>query len=174
MEMLLSVFFKYLLAPFFVMIMLFVLNSMKNLKRKLSMKKAIIFILISALVIALPCFLGLLRNEFVWAGLALTVLCYIGFGFIFWRCTESDLFQSIGVAESTAGTILLLLVSGVLGGWVYYLAFERLSNGLPYAIWGGIECVMVHCPLHDYAQPETVPADSASYLCSLGVGIRYL
>ena len=85
MQMLLSIFFKYLLAPFFVMIMLFILNSMKNLKQKLSMKKAIIFILISALIIALPCLFGLLRNEFVWAGLLLTILCYIGLGFIFWR-----------------------------------------------------------------------------------------
>lgn len=42
MEMLLSFFFKYLLAPLFVTVMLFFLNGMKNLKRKLSMKKAII------------------------------------------------------------------------------------------------------------------------------------
>ena len=46
METLLSFFFKYLLAPLFVTVMLFFLNSMKNLKRKLSMKKAVIFILI--------------------------------------------------------------------------------------------------------------------------------
>lgn len=82
METLLSFFFKYLLAPLFVTVMLFFLNSMKNLKRKLSMKKAVIFILISALIIALPCLLGLLRNEFVWGGLFLTILCYIGLGFI--------------------------------------------------------------------------------------------
>ena len=36
METLLSFFFKYLLAPLFVTVMLFFLNSMKNLKRKLS------------------------------------------------------------------------------------------------------------------------------------------
>lgn len=138
MQMLLSIFFKYLLAPFFVMIMLFILNSMKNLKQKLSMKKAIIFILISALIIALPCLFGLLRNEFVWAGLLLTILSYIGLGFIFWRYTESDMYKAIGLSESTVGTILLLIVSGVLGGWIYYLAFERLSGGLPYAIWGAL------------------------------------
>lgn len=39
MEMLLSFFFKYLLAPLFIMVMLFILNGMKNLKQKLSMKK---------------------------------------------------------------------------------------------------------------------------------------
>jgi hypothetical protein len=133
MEMLLSFFFKYLLAPLFVTVMLFFLNSMKNLKRKLSMKKAIIFILISALIIALPCLLGLLRNEFVWGGLFLTILCYIGLGFIFWKYTESGSFKAIGLGESTGGTILLLSVSGILGGWIYYLVFERISN-LPYAI----------------------------------------
>jgi len=145
MEMLLSFFFKYLLAPLLVTVMLFFLNGMKNLKRKLSMKKAIIFILISALIIALPCLLGLLRNEFVWGGLLLTILCYIGLGFIFWKYTESDSFKAIGLGESTGGTILLLSVSGILGGWIYYLIFEKISN-LPYAIWGALNVLWFIVP----------------------------
>lgn len=145
METLLSFFFKYLLAPLFVTVMLFFLNSMKNLKRKLSMKKAVIFILISALIIALPCLLGLLRNEFVWGGLFLTILCYIGLGFIFWKYTESGSFNAIGLGESTGGTILLLSVSGILGGWIYYLVFEKISN-LPYAIWGALNVLWFIVP----------------------------
>lgn len=145
METLLSFFFKYLLAPLFVTVMLFFLNSMKNLKRKLSMKKAVIFILISALIIALPCLLGLLRNEFVWGGLFLTILCYIGLGFIFWKYTESGSFNAIGLGESTSGTILLLSVSGILGGWIYYLVFEKISN-LPYAIWGALNVLWFIVP----------------------------
>ena len=145
METLLSFFFKYLLAPLFVTVMLFFLNSMKNLKRKLSMKKAVIFILISALIIALPCLLGLLRNEFVWGGLFLTILCYIGLGFIFWKYTGSGSFNAIGLGESTGGTILLLSVSGILGGWIYYLVFEKISN-LPYAIWGALNVLWFIVP----------------------------
>lgn len=109
------------------------------------MKKAIIFILISTLIIALPCLLGLLRNEFVWGGLFLTILCYIGLGFIFWKYTESDSFKAIGLGESTGGTILLLSVSGILGGWIYYLVFERISN-LPYAIWGALNVLWFIVP----------------------------
>lgn len=145
MEMLFSFFFKYLLAPLLVTVMLFFLNGMKNLKRKLSMKKAIIFILISALIIALPCLLGLLRNEFVWGGLLLTILCYIGLGFIFWKYTESDSFKAIGLGESIGGTILLLSVSGILGGWIYYLIFEKISN-LPYTIWGALNVLWFIVP----------------------------
>lgn len=134
MEMLVSIFVKYLLMPLFVVIILFVLNGMRTLKRKLSMKKAIIFILIAALIMALPSLFGLLRNEFVWGGLILTVLSYIGLGFILWKFTKSNLFKSIGIDKSTVGTILLLIVTGLLGGWIYYLVFERISK-LPYVLW---------------------------------------
>lgn len=145
MEMLLSFFFKYLLAPLIVTVMLFILNGMKNLKRKLSMKKAIIFILISALIIALPCLIGFLRNEFIWGGLILTVLSYIGLGFIFWKYTESDSFKAIGIGESTGGKILILSIACILGGWIYYLIFERIS-GLPYAIWSTLNVLWFIVP----------------------------
>lgn len=145
MEILLSFFIKYLLAPLLMVVMLFILNGMKSLKRKLSMKKAIIFMLIAALVIALPCLLGFLRNEFVWGGLSLTVLCYISLGFLFWKFTNSDLFKAIGLGESTGGTILLLTISGILGGWIYYLMFEWLS-GLPYAFWCALNVAWIMVP----------------------------
>lgn len=145
MEILLSFFIKYLLAPLLMVVMLFILNGMKSLKRKLSMKKAIIFILIAALIIALPSLLGFLRNEFVWGGLSLTVLCYICLGFLFWRFTISDLFKAIGLGESAGGIVLLLSISGMLGGWIYYLVFEWLSR-LPYAFWCALNVVWIMVP----------------------------
>lgn len=145
MEILLSFFIKYLLVPLLMVVMLFILNGMKSLKRKLSMKKAIIFILIAALIIALPSLLGFLRNEFVWGGLSLTVLCYICLGFLFWRFTSSDLFKAIGLGESAGGIVLLLSISGMLGGWIYYLVFEWLSR-LPYAFWCALNVVWIMVP----------------------------
>lgn len=81
----------------------------------------------------------------MWGGLFLTILCYIGLGFIFWRYTEADSFKAIGLGESTGGTILLLSVSGILGGWIYYLIFERISN-LPYSIWGALNVLWFIVP----------------------------
>ena len=101
MEILLSFFIKYLLAPLLMVVMLFILNGMKSLKRKLSMKKAIIFILIAALIIALPSLLGFLRNEFVWGGLSLTVLCYICLGFLF--CLVAVNFRNAGRLDILSG-----------------------------------------------------------------------
>ena len=145
MEILLSFFIKYLLAPLLMVVMLFILNGMKSLKRKLSMKKAIIFILIAALIIALPSLLGFLRNEFVWGGLSLTVLCYICLGFLFWIFTSSSDLKAIGLGESAGGIVLLLSISGMLGGWIYYLVFEWLSR-LPYAFWCALNVVWIMVP----------------------------
>lgn len=145
MEMLLSFFVKYLLVPLFVVVILFIMNGMKNLKRKLSMKKAIVFILIASLIIALPALLGLLKNEFVWGGLILTIACYIGLGLFFWKFSASDIFKAIGIGESTGGIILLLLVATALGSWVYYLAFDWLS-GLPYAFWCALNVIWFIIP----------------------------
>ena len=36
-------------------------------------------------------------------------------------------------------------VSGILGGWIYYLIFEKISN-LPYAIWGALNVLWFIVP----------------------------
>ena len=97
MKILLYFFARYLLAPLFVAVMIFVLTGIKTIKSKLSLKRLIIFILLASITVALPCLFGFLRNEYVWGGLAFTTLSYILLGVLFYKLSTSDLFTAIGI-----------------------------------------------------------------------------
>ena len=64
MKILLYFFARYLLAPLFVAVMIFVLTGIKTIKSKLSLKKLIIFILLASIAVALPSLFGFLKNEY--------------------------------------------------------------------------------------------------------------
>lgn len=91
MKILLYFFARYLLAPLFVAVMIFVLTGIKTIKSKLSLKKLIIFILLASIAVALPSLFGFLKNEYVWGGLTFTVLSYILLGALFCKLSTSDL-----------------------------------------------------------------------------------
>lgn len=54
MKILLYFFARYLLAPLFVAVMIFVLTGIKTIKSKLSLKKLIIFILLASMLSLYP------------------------------------------------------------------------------------------------------------------------
>lgn len=134
MEVLLYFFARYLLAPIVVAVMIFAITSINNIKRKLSLKKLIVFILIATIILSLPCLLGFLRNEFVWGGLALTILSYLILGTVFYLLSTSRVFSIVGIDESRTAQIITMSIICVLGGWCYYLLFDLIS-GLPYSLW---------------------------------------
>lgn len=63
MKILLYFFARYLLAPLFVAVMIFVLTGIKTIKSKLSLKKLIIFILLASIAVALPSLFGFLKTN---------------------------------------------------------------------------------------------------------------
>ena len=134
MKILLYFFARYLLAPLFVAVMIFVLTGIKTIKSKLSLKKLIIFILLASIAVALPSLFGFLKNEYVWGGLTFTILSYILLGALFCKLSTSDLFGAIGIGSSRTAVILTLTTICALGGWCYYLLFELISK-LPYSLW---------------------------------------
>ena len=134
MKILLYFFARYLLAPLFVAVMIFVLTGIKTIKSKLSLKKLIIFILLASIAVSLPSLFGFLKNEYVWGGLTFTILSYILLGALFCKLSTSDLFGAIGIGSSRTAVILTLTTICALGGWCYYLLFELISK-LPYSLW---------------------------------------
>ena len=72
-------FLKYLLAPLFAMLLLFITSALKSVRQKLSMKKVIVFSLLTGLCLGLPSLFGLLRNEFVWGGQLFPIFCLVFF-----------------------------------------------------------------------------------------------
>ncbi|MDY6207107.1 MAG: TssN family type VI secretion system protein [Prevotella sp.] len=127
-------FLKYLLAPIVSAVLIIIIGSLKSVKQKLSIKKVIVFSLLAGLCLGFPSLFGLLRNEFVWGGLILTIISYLLFGLLFLKVLKVFTHTDNGEHNSTL-EILLLLASCTIGMWIYYLVFDWASGGLPYTIW---------------------------------------
>lgn len=127
-------FLKYLLAPLASMILIFIMSALKSVKQKLSVKKVIIFSLLAGLCLGLPSLFGLLRNEFVWGGLILTVISYVLLGMLFLKVLKKFTYSDKDNSNTTL-EILLILTSCVIGMWIYYLVFDWVSGELPYTAW---------------------------------------
>ncbi|MFB9056257.1 TssN family type VI secretion system protein [Mariniflexile ostreae] len=136
MDTLITFFLKYLLAPLAVLFLLIILKFSK-VKKKLNMKKVILFILIASIILVLPAFFGLLKYEFIWGGLLITMVIYLllGVGLVFY--TNSNSFKSLGLIdekEQKTYFYIVILIILILAAWGYYLLFNWLSK-LPYSIW---------------------------------------
>lgn len=134
MKLLIAFFLKYLLAPLLMVVLLFLMNSVKSIKQRLSVKNVIIYVLLSGLLLGTPGFLSMLQDEYVWGGLLINIGMYLLFGFLFVRTMIGSISETIGVNDSILGQILVMLVSAVLGAWIHYLIFEW-QGGMPYAHW---------------------------------------
>lgn len=146
MKVLIAFFLKYLLAPLLVSVMVIILTKINKLKKKFSLKKLIIFVLIFTVVIAIPSLFGFLRNEYVWGGLVLTILSYLVLGMAFITVTSSKIYSSMELGESFGSNLTILFICAILGGWCYYLLFEWIS-GLPYAAWCISSVAWIFVPL---------------------------
>ncbi len=134
MKTLIAFFFRYLLLPILVIIMLFVINSVGKIKKQLRLKRVIVFVLLTSLIFITPSLFGLLRNEFVWGGLILTILSYLFLGVLLFQFSKTKLFKSLGTNGKKPLELLIFLIVALLSMWIYFLIFERISK-LPYAAW---------------------------------------
>ena len=107
-------FLKYLLAPLFAMLLLFITSALKSVRQKLSMKKVIVFSLLTGLCLGLPSLFGLLRNEFVWGGLVLTVISYLLLGILFVIVLKAVMKEGTTEPNGTI-SILLIFISSIVG-----------------------------------------------------------
>ena len=136
MEALISFFVKYLLVPLLAVVMLFVVNKLAGIKKKIQVKKVIIFVLIVVLILTLPSLFALLKNEFVWGGLVLSIISYLilGIGLVYY-VKSSYYAKTLGFEDDLqdkAIFFLVLCIAMLVSGWAYYLFFNLLST-LPYA-----------------------------------------
>lgn len=154
MKVLLGFFVRYLLIPLLVIVFVFILNSLTKVKSKLKIKKVIIFILLTSLILVLPSLLGLLRNEFVWGGLLLTIIVYLGLGLLLQFFFKTKTFQSMGFNGDKGYIFFTLFIILILTMWLYFLAFEWLSR-LPYSIWATLNIAWFVVPVFYVVSRET-------------------
>lgn len=136
MEALISFFVKYLLVPLLAVVMLFVVNKLAGIKKKIQVKKVIIFVLIVVLILTLPSLFALLKNEFVWGGLVISIISYLilGIGLVYY-VKSSYYAKTLGFEDDLqdkAIFFLVLCIAMLVSAWAYYLFFNLLST-LPYA-----------------------------------------
>ncbi|USD26870.1 TssN family type VI secretion system protein [Flagellimonas marinaquae] len=134
MEVLIGFFLKYLLAPVLVIASAAIMNVIAKGRSVLKMKRLIIFILISAIIVALPSLLGILKYEFVWGGLIIAIVFYLLLGLFFNFLSKSKFFEKIGFNGNQWIILFSYLVIAILAGWIFYLVFTWLSK-LNYGIW---------------------------------------
>lgn len=146
MNTLLAFFFRYLLAPIILVIGVLIMNKLGKAKGALKMKNLIIFILLSALILALPSLFGMLRYEFIWGGLILTILCYLLLAGLFNWFTTSNVYKNIGLGENKWHMILALFLVVILASWIYFLVFSWLSK-LNYSIWAMFNVLWFFVPI---------------------------
>ncbi|PIN27510.1 TssN family type VI secretion system protein [Prevotella intermedia] len=132
MKSLIPFFLKYLLAPLLAMIMVFVMGALKSIRQQLSVKRIIVFSLLAGLFLGLPSLFGFLKNEYVWEGLMLTVISYLILGFAYLWALRTFISKK---NDDFFMEILVIVLSGGVGMWIYYLVFDWTSDGLDYAPW---------------------------------------
>ena len=125
-------FLKYLLAPLLAMVMVFVMGALKSIRQQLSMKRIIVFALLAGLFLGLPSLFGYLKNEYVWGGLVLTVTSYLILGFFYLWALRVFISKK---NDDMSIELLVTVLSGIIGMWIYYLVFNWVSGGLEYTPW---------------------------------------
>lgn len=163
MSALIAFFLKYLLAPILVIITLVVMQSLAKGKAALKMKRLIIFILILAIILALPSLLGLLKYEFVWGGLVISTICYLLLGYLFNLFSKTKLYKSIGFGEKKWFVLLAYFISIILGSWIFYLVFSWVSK-LNYGVWAMCNTLWFLIPmLYVFSREKFVNIPTAFY-----------
>lgn len=145
MEILITYFLKYLLAPLFVATILLIMNGVNTIKKQLKVKNIIVYILVTGLLLGIPGCLSILKDEFVWGGVFIVNTLYIFLGCLFTYTMNNSVARKIGVDSNMASQVLLMLICGVLGGWIHFLLFEKLG-GMPYAHWSMLSIVWYTLP----------------------------
>ena len=118
-------FLKYLLAPFLILIISFIMGQFSSIKVKV--KSAIVFILCFTILILFSSLFAFLNNEFIWFGLLFSILYYLILGVCLLYFMDTNYFKGIGVLDSTLGKIFIFLIVVVLSGWLYYLLFNLIT-----------------------------------------------
>jgi hypothetical protein len=140
------IFIKYLLVPLIAIVAVAGFALYAKLNKALRPGRLLIFLLITALLLAVPALTGLMTYEFVPFGLVVTQVAFLILGFLMVRFMKSSFFNSIGLENRIPIVLAALLVSGMLGAWVFYLVFEYLG-GLSYTMWVTLTIIWFFFPV---------------------------
>lgn len=143
---LIAFFLQYLLAPMIAMACVFLIGKLSKGKAMLNSFKLFLFIVICVVLLVLPSLIGLIKFEFVWFGLYLSILIYLFLGTMFNLFTKTKMFKAIGLNEVSVLVVLVVIIITCLTAWIYYLLFDLVSD-LDYSAWTATLCLWFLVPL---------------------------
>jgi len=150
---LISFFLMYLLAPMIAMACVFLLGKLSKGKAMLNSLKLLIFIFVCVLLLVLPALIGIVKFEFVWFGIYLTIIVYLFLGAMFNLFTKTKAFKAIGLNEVSVLLVLVIVIITTLTAWLYYLVFDFVSD-LEYSAWTATLCLWFLVPIFYVASRE--------------------
>lgn len=143
---LITFFLQYLLAPMIAMACVFLLGKLSKGKAMLNSLKLLVFIIVCVILLVAPALIGIIKFEFVWFGLYLSIIVYLFLGAMFNLFTTTKMFKSIGLNEVSVLLVLVVVIITVLTAWLYYLLFDLVSE-LDYSAWTATLCLWFLVPL---------------------------
>ncbi|RQO29734.1 hypothetical protein DBR32_14200 [Taibaiella sp. KBW10] len=160
-EMIKGFFLRYLLMPLIVLVMAMVMKQMRKKVPKIKAKVLIVYVLLGALLLALPGFLGFSGSQFspLWYLLA---MLYYGFLGVLHVNTLKRYFKEVqrSVAFIIAFELLITISCMLLGAYLFVLIFDWLSPFEGYAVMSATSMLVFLVPLafyYAYVQFMNIP-----------------
>ncbi|WP_129715022.1 TssN family type VI secretion system protein [Pedobacter sp. SYP-B3415] len=139
-----SFFIRYLLFPLIFVVSAAIMAIINKKNKFLNNKRLIVYVLLTAIVLALPGFLGMLGFDFMPWGYIISQIYYLGMGcltvFLFTKHYPTELI------ERKFFIFFALLIAALLGIYLYQLAFNWLSE-LKMGLWGATAISVYFLPL---------------------------
>lgn len=148
-----SFFLKYLLLPLLVLILVGVLAYCKKKVSAVKSKTLIVYILVAALCLALPGFLGVYGNMFNPYLYLFAMVVYLPLGILNVNLLHKYFNKSsakVSLAFSIFFEALISVISMLLGGFIFFLIFNWLSPYDGYAPMAATSIVIFIVPLSFY------------------------
>ncbi|QJD96539.1 TssN family type VI secretion system protein [Mucilaginibacter robiniae] len=127
-----SFFIRYLLFPVMFLIATAIMTIINKKNKVLNNKRLIVIMLLTAITLGLPGFLGFLDLHFMPWGYIICQLYYVSLGIVFiWL---AGIYYESELLERKGFFFLCSLITCLLGLFLFRLAFDWL-NDLKYGIW---------------------------------------
>lgn len=127
-----TIFLRYLLYPFLAIILVAVYAVLRKKNALLENRKVIVFVLLSALIIGVPGFIGLLGYSFSSGFFFAYQLLYLGLGILYMRAMLRHISTKL-TRYRVLVEIIISLIAVALGMYLFslfYNLFSPLKNGL--------------------------------------------
>ena len=158
-----TVFFKYILMPLMMLVLIFIMNLIRKNKPAIKLKHIIIYVLLGGLSLSVLGFFGFAQNTFNPYWYLISQVIFLCLGIIHVNLLHRYFRQHIkSLGMSILFESILTLTCILFGGFLYVLIFRWISMGLGNEYWSASSMLAFTIPLifyYCYIQFISIPFD---------------